>query len=250
MSAGTCEVTNHIRRRATVAWLDSAATICDAAPAKFSALASAGVELAAGQRRLIPDEVRRRVAVAQERGHRSRRSRRIPFHKPGLLIDIALHIAQPLDRWVGLPCDGVKHSSRPLFATSVSVILNSIDSRTATSTAFDASFPVQISNSRAPSLAPLVASMALTIKLSITMDPISLNERQAGRELGLQRDTIPQHFAACQGDDVADRFVDVQPITPRRYLFDEGAFSRTQMPAGRRCYCRDLAESPIQVVAG
>jgi hypothetical protein len=28
------------------------------------------------------------------------------------------------------------------------------------------------------------------------------------------------------------------------------SFSRTQMPAGRRCYCRDLAESPIQVVAG
>jgi hypothetical protein len=36
----------------------------------------------------------------------------------------------------------------------------------------------------------------------LQLDSISLNERQVLREPGLQRDAIPQHFAACQGDDL------------------------------------------------
>jgi hypothetical protein len=39
----------------------------------------------------------------------------------------------------------------------------------------------------------------------------------------MQRDAIPVHFAARQGDDLKDDFVDVRPVFPRWRFLDEGA---------------------------
>ena len=55
------------------------------------------------------------------------------------------------------------------------------------------------------------------------LDPISLNEWQALRKLRLHRDAVPHHFATGQGNDLEDRFVDLQAILPWRRLLDEGA---------------------------
>jgi len=71
---------------------------------------------------------------------------------------------------------------------------------------------VAITSSRELSLTPLIASTALTIRFQedlLQLDLVSLDRRQALRELGLQRDAIPQQLAACQGDHIEDDFVDV-----------------------------------------
>ena len=44
----------------------------------------------------------------------------------------------------------------------------------------------------------------------LQLDSISLNERQALRELRLQRDAVLRKFATGQGNDLKDRFVDLQ----------------------------------------
>jgi hypothetical protein len=53
------------------------------------------------------------------------------------------------------------------------------------------------------------------------LDPISLNWRQAPRELRLHRDVGAQRFASGQGDDPQDGFVHVQPTLTRWHLLDE-----------------------------
>src|SRR3546814_15802975 len=50
---------------------------------------------------------------------------------------------------------------------------------------------------------------------------ISLNDRQALRELRLHRDIVFHHFATGQGNDLNDRFVELQGILPRGLLLDE-----------------------------
>ena len=56
----------------------------------------------------------------------------------------------------------------------------------------------------------------------LQLDSISLNERQALRELRLHLDIGFHHFATGQGNDLSDRFVDLQGILPRGLLLDEG----------------------------
>ena len=56
----------------------------------------------------------------------------------------------------------------------------------------------------------------------LQLDSISLNERQALRELRLHRDAVLHHFASGQGNDLEDRFVDLQAILPWGRLLDEG----------------------------
>ncbi len=59
----------------------------------------------------------------------------------------------------------------------------------------------------------------------LQLDAIASNERQALCELCLQRDAIAQQLASCHPDDLEDRFVDVQLISPWRGLLDEGAYA-------------------------
>src|SRR3546814_8146499 len=55
----------------------------------------------------------------------------------------------------------------------------------------------------------------------LQLDSISLNDRQALRELRLHRDIVVHHFATGQGKDLNDRFVELQGILPRGLLLDE-----------------------------
>ena len=61
------------------------------------------------------------------------------------------------------------------------------------------------------------------------LNAITSNERQALRELCLQRDAIAQQLASRHPDDLEDRFVDVQLISPWRGLLDEGAYAANDL---------------------
>src|SRR5205807_6740245 len=59
----------------------------------------------------------------------------------------------------------------------------------------------------------------------LQLNSVSLNERQALRELRLHRDAILHRFATGQSNHLKDRFVDVQAILPWRRLLDKGPHS-------------------------
>jgi hypothetical protein len=61
-----------------------------------------------------------------------------------------------------------------------------------------------------------MSSRTLVMDHLLQLDAIALNQRQALRELGLQRNPITRQLAACQGDDVDDGAVDVELICPRQ----------------------------------
>src|SRR5260221_14575994 len=67
---------------------------------------------------------------------------------------------------------------------------------------------------------------------------------QAGRELRLQRDAVLHHFAMGQGNDLEDRFVDLQAILPRGHLLDEGVYPADNV-AGSTAVLDDLIEGVL-----
>src|SRR6266446_6207256 len=75
----------------------------------------------------------------------------------------------------------------------------------------------------------------------LQLDPISLNERQALRELRLRRDAVLHHFPTGQDNHIADRVVDVQAILPWRRLLDE-VTDPADAVASSICVLGDAAE--------
>lgn len=57
----------------------------------------------------------------------------------------------------------------------------------------------------------------------LQLDPISANERQALRKLHVHGDAALRRFAAGQGNDLANRSVDLDVIRPGRLFLDESA---------------------------
>src|SRR4029453_6327024 len=55
----------------------------------------------------------------------------------------------------------------------------------------------------------------------LQLDAIAVHGRQARRELCLQRDTMPQHFASAQGDDSEDGFIQAESAALGWRLLDE-----------------------------
>ena len=65
----------------------------------------------------------------------------------------------------------------------------------------------------------------------LQLDSISLNERQALRELRLHRDIVFHHFATGQGNDFEDDFVDLDVIFPWKLLLNEGTDAADDLAA-------------------
>src|SRR5712675_1749345 len=55
----------------------------------------------------------------------------------------------------------------------------------------------------------------------LQLNAVAVNDWQVFGKVRLEHDAVPQHFAACQLDDLEDRFVDVQPLTSWRHLLDQ-----------------------------
>jgi hypothetical protein len=70
---------------------------------------------------------------------------------------------------------------------------------------------------------------------------IALHRRQVRRKLGLYRGALSQHFAAGQGQDVANGFVEVEPILAGWRLLGQGADSVDDV-TGPPAICDDTAE--------
>ena len=76
------------------------------------------------------------------------------------------------------------------------------------------------------------------------LDAISLNERQALRESRLNGDAVLHHFAAGQGHDLKDCFVDLQAFLLWGRLLDEGADPADDV-AGSMTVLDDTIESVL-----
>src|SRR5258707_902062 len=72
---------------------------------------------------------------------------------------------------------------------------------------------------------PLVSYFGFAVGTPVYLRNVGVNDRVSLQSMAdvLERDAMPPHLAACQGDRFEDRFVDVQVSLPRRDLVDEGA---------------------------
>ncbi len=58
----------------------------------------------------------------------------------------------------------------------------------------------------------------------LELDPVTLDNRQVIGQLIPQRDAVPLHFAARQGDNLQDDLADVQPILSGWRFLGKGAY--------------------------
>jgi hypothetical protein len=81
----------------------------------------------------------------------------------------------------------------------------------------------------------------------LQLDAVAVHGRQAPRELGLQRDALPQHFAPGQGDDVEGGLVEVEPILVWGRLLDPSRGSSVKPRGAAKGF---LADAKLRKIFG